>query len=46
MYKIWGDDSKLKDYLVVRIIEKIIFRIVGFRIPGWYDTHAEKTVVY
>ena len=39
-YKIWGDKSKIKNFLVMKYLKKFLIFFLGYRPPGWYDTHA------
>ncbi len=39
-YKLWGDNSKIRDYSLMKRIRRILSRLLRSRIPGWYDTHA------
>jgi hypothetical protein len=43
-YKLWGDDSKYKNYFVSEVLRKIYSVCSGrpmHTLPGWFDTHAK-----
>lgn len=44
-YKIWGDNSKVKRNLILKVFKKTIEKLTGSVIPGWYDTHARHSSI-
>ena len=44
-YKIFGDNSFLRKFLLTKILLKIFRKITGIPTPGWYDTHAQHSGV-
>lgn len=45
-YKLWGDDSKFKNYFVSEVLRKLYSIYSGrpmHTLPGWFDTHAKHT---
>lgn len=43
MYRLWGDNSTLKNYFLIEFLRKLVSLVTGkpmSTIPGWYDTHA------
>ena len=45
-YQLWGDDSKIKNYMVTELLRKIFSVFSGrpmHTLPGWFDTHAKHT---
>lgn len=41
LYKLFGDRSFLKQNLFTKYILKILRKLTGIPLPGWYDTHAK-----
>lgn len=41
LYKLFGDRSLLKKILFTKYILKILRKLTGIPLPGWYDTHAK-----
>lgn len=39
-YKLWGDHSKIKRFILLKILRRFVQFITGNATPGWYDTHA------
>ncbi len=45
-YQLWGDESKVKNYIVTEYLRKIFSVFSGrpmHTLPGWFDTHAKHT---
>jgi len=39
-YRLFGDNSKIKRWFVIRALKVVLSKLVGRTVPGWYDTHA------
>ena len=39
-YKVFGDNSFLKKNIFTKYLLKILRKLTGIHLPGWYDTHA------
>lgn len=44
-YRIWGDSSKYKNWMIMKVLRKLLVSVLGTNIPGWYDTHARHSSV-
>ncbi len=44
-YKLFGDNGKLNQYIVGRVLRKVLSKLMLKPIPGWYDTHAKHSSV-
>ena len=44
-YKIWGDNSSIKYWYILRVLRNLLLKVTGTTIPGWYDTHARHSTV-
>ncbi len=45
-YQLWGDDSKIKNYMLTELLRKVFSVFSGrpmHTLPGWFDTHAKHT---
>jgi FkbM family methyltransferase len=40
-YKLFGDKSFLRKFILTKILLKIFRRVSGIPTPGWYDTHVK-----
>lgn len=40
--KLFGDNAPLTQYSIGRFLIKVICKITGKPLPGWYDTHASR----
>ncbi len=41
LYKAFGDNSLLRKFFLTRIMIKVLRKLTGIPIPGWYDTHSK-----
>ena len=40
-YKLFGDYSILRKFIITRLLLKLFRKFTGIPCPGWYDTHAK-----
>ncbi|MFN4123581.1 MAG: FkbM family methyltransferase [Flavobacteriales bacterium] len=44
-YKLWGDHSKIKRFILLKILRRMVQFLTRNATPGWYDTHARHSNV-
>ena len=44
-YKLWGDNSRIKKWFIMKLIRRIHAKVMKNSIPGWYDTHARHSLI-
>ena len=44
-YKLWGDNSSFRNWLIMKFARKLLSKATGNTIPGWYDIHAQHSSV-
>ncbi len=44
-YRLFGDNSKIKKWLVIRGLKVTLSKLLGRTVPGWYDTHARHSSI-
>lgn len=44
-YKLWGDNSKIRRWFIMRVLRVMLSKLLGNYVPGWYDTHAQHSSV-
>ena len=45
LYRLFGDDSLLNGLFIGRLFMRVLKRVLGRPLPGWYDTHARHSSV-